>query len=190
MKLFVGLGNPGNRYEKNRHNIGFKVIDKLIDHFGAIDISKTAFCGELYKSNQLLFLKPTTFMNLSGKSLQAVQNFYKIDTDDIIVIHDDLDLLFGAVRFKKGGGDGGHNGLKSIDEMIGKEYIRIRMGIGKPEYKSQVAEYVLSDFDSDETEILDRWVKHVSKASQEILRRSLNEIRSSYSLKSIDRLIS
>jgi PTH1 family peptidyl-tRNA hydrolase len=189
MKLFVGLGNPSNHYENNRHNIGFKVIDNLIDHFGAINVSKATFYGELYKSNQLLFLKPTTFMNLSGKSLQSVKNFYKIDINDFVVIHDDLDLPFGAVRFKKGGSHGGHNGLKSIDEMISKEYIRIRMGIGKPKYKSQVAEYVLSDFDSSEMELLDRWIKHISKASQEILERSLNDIKSNYSLKSIDRLM-
>lgn len=188
MTLFVGLGNPGNRYENNRHNIGFKVIDKLVDHFGAIDISKTAFCGELSKSNQLLFLKPTTFMNLSGKSLQAVQNFYKIDIDNIIVIHDDLDLPFGAVRFKKGGGHGGHNGLKSIDSMIGKEYIRIRMGIGKPEYKTQVADYVLSDFSPDEDQYLNKWIRHVSESAKEILSKPLNEVKSYYSLKSIDRL--
>ena len=189
MTLFVGLGNPGSRYENNRHNIGFKVIDRLSDHFGAIDISKSAFCGQLSKSNQLLFLKPTTFMNLSGKSIQAVKNFYKIDIDDIIVIHDDLDLPFGAVRFKKGGGHGGHNGLKSIDEMIGKEYIRIRMGIGKPEYKSQVADYVLDDFDSLEEKRLKKWITHVSKSAQEILSKPLNEVKSNYSLKSIDGLM-
>ncbi|SFV58587.1 Peptidyl-tRNA hydrolase [hydrothermal vent metagenome] len=188
MILFVGLGNPGSRYENNRHNIGFKVIDKLVDHFGAVDISKAAFCGQLSKSDQLLFLKPTTFMNLSGKSLQAIQKFYKIDIDDIIVIHDDLDLPFGAVRFKKGGGHGGHNGLKSIDSMIGKEYIRVRMGIGKPKYKSQVADYVLHDFDPDEEKHLKKWIEHVSKATQEILDKPLNEVKSNYSLKSIDGL--
>ncbi len=189
MTLFVGLGNPGSRYENNRHNIGFKVIDKLVDHFGARDISKTAFCGQLSKADQLLFLKPTTFMNLSGKSLQAVQNFYKVDIDDIIVIHDDLDLLFGSVRFKKGGGHGGHNGLKSIDEMISREYIRLRMGIGKPEYKSQVADYVLNDFTPDEDKYLKRWIEHASKAAQDILSVSLNEVKSNYSVKSIDGLI-
>ena len=164
MNLFVGLGNPGNRYENNRHNIGFRVIDALVDHYGARNISKNAFQGELFKSNELLFLKPTTFMNLSGNSLQAVKNFYKIELDDIIVIHDDLDLPFGAVRFKKGGGSGGHNGLKSIDSMVGKEYIRVRLGIGKPLHKSQVVDYVLHDFSLDEHKRLNQWIDHVAKA--------------------------
>lgn len=186
MTLFVGLGNPGNRYEKNRHNIGFQVIDNLVSHYGSVKISKASFLGDLYRSKDLLFLKPTTFMNLSGKSLQAVQNFYKISIDDIVVIHDDLDLLFGAVRFKKGGGHGGHNGLKSIDAMIGKEYIRVRMGIGKPEHRSQVADYVLHDFSQDEHEVLERWVLHTSKASREITAVPLEKVKSSYSLKSIE----
>jgi len=188
MTLFVGLGNPGASYENNRHNIGFKVIDKLVDHYGAINVSKMAFCGELYKSNNLLFLKPTTFMNLSGKSLQTVQNFYKVEIDNIIVIHDDLDLPFGAVRFKKGGGNGGHNGLKSIDSMIGVEYIRVRMGIGKPIYKSQVADFVLHDFSEDESSVLDKWISHISKACQSIVTKPLEKIKSTYSLKSIEKL--
>jgi len=190
MNLFVGLGNPGNRYENNRHNIGFRVIDTLVDHYGARNISKSAFHGELYKSNELLFLKPTTFMNLSGESLQAVKNFYKIEVDDIIVIHDDLDLPFGAVRFKKGGGSGGHNGLKSIDSMVGKEYIRVRLGIGKPLHKSQVVDYVLHDFSSDESEWLDRWIDHVAKACRLIPDEALEEIKSKNSLKTIEKLAS
>ena len=188
MRLFVGLGNPGIRYENNRHNIGFRVIDDLVDHYGARNISKNSFHGELFKSNELLFLKPATFMNLSGKSLQPVKQFYKIEPVDIIVIHDDLDLPFGAVRFKKGGGDGGHNGLKSIDSMIGKEYIRVRMGIGKPEYKSQVADYVLEDFSAKERESLARWISHVAKACSLMTHESLDAVRSRYSLKSIESL--
>jgi PTH1 family peptidyl-tRNA hydrolase len=185
MTLFVGLGNPGSRYENNRHNIGFRVIDVLIDHYEAQDISKHTFHGNLFKSNELLFLKPTTFMNLSGKSLQAIKNFYKIELDDIVVIHDDLDLPFGAVRFKKGGSDGGHNGLKSIDSMIGKEYTRVRMGIGKPLYRSQVTEYVVGDFAPEESKVLDRWIDHVAKASHMIPDERLDFIKSRYSLKSI-----
>ena len=188
MTLFVGLGNPGNRYENNRHNIGFLVIDTLVDHYSASKISKTAFLGDLYKANDLLFLKPTTFMNLSGKSLQAVQNFYKIAIDDIVVIHDDLDLPFGAVRFKKGGGNGGHNGLKSIDALVGKEYTRIRMGIGKPEHKSQVADYVLHDFSPIERDIVPRWIRHVSIAVQAMHKEPLERIKSLYTLKSIENL--
>ena len=190
MNLFVGLGNPGNRYENNRHNIGFRVINALVDHYGARNISKNAFQGELFKSNEFLFLKPTTFMNLSGESLQAVKNFYKIEVDNIIVIHDDLDLPFGAVRFKKGGGSGGHNGLKSIDNMVGKEYIRVRMGIGKPLHKSQVVDYVLHDFSSDESRQLGQWIDHVAKACRLIPNETLDEIKSKKSLKSIEKLAS
>nr|MBL0721035.1 aminoacyl-tRNA hydrolase [Sulfurovaceae bacterium] len=158
MTLFVGLGNPEATYENNRHNIGFKVIDNLVNHFKAKDVSKKSFYGNLYKSDDILFLKPTTYMNLSGKSLIIVKNFYKIDINNIIIIHDDLDLLFGALRFKKGGGNGGHNGLKSIDEVIGRDYIRVRMGIGKPEHRSEVANFVLSNFNDNQEEDLDKWI--------------------------------
>jgi PTH1 family peptidyl-tRNA hydrolase len=186
--LFVGLGNPGSQYENTRHNIGFKVIDKLVDDLGARDISKTSFEGKLYRSLNALFLKPTTFMNLSGKSLQVVKNFFKIELEDIIVIHDDIDLPFGAVRFKKGGGHGGHNGLRSIDNHITKEYIRVRVGVGKPEHKTQVSDYVLNNFNDEEKEVLEQLIEHVAKACKALLNEELNEVRSKYSLKSIEGL--
>jgi PTH1 family peptidyl-tRNA hydrolase len=186
--LFVGLGNPGAKYENTRHNIGFRVIDKLVDDSNARDISKFSFEGELYRSVDALFLKPTTFMNLSGKSVIAVKNFFKIDLEDIIVIHDDIDLPFGAVRFKKGGGHGGHNGLKSIDAAVGKDYIRVRVGVDKPQYKSQVADYVLSNFSSIESSKLDMLITHCAKACEELQNVSLNDVKSFYSLKSIDAL--
>jgi len=183
MLLIVGLGNPGSQYEDTRHNIGFKVIDKLVSDFGARDVSKNSFYGELFKSNQTLFLKPTTFMNLSGKSLLAVKNFYKIELENIIVVHDDIDLPFSALRFKSGGGHGGHNGLRSIDSLIGKDYIRVRMGVGKPEHKSQVADYVLHDFSSQERDILDAWISHSVSAIKELEEHDLNYVKSRYSLK-------
>jgi PTH1 family peptidyl-tRNA hydrolase len=191
MVLFVGLGNPGSQYEGTRHNIGFKVIDKLVDDSGrnnlpARDISKTSFQGKLYRSANTFFLKPTTFMNLSGKSLTAVKNFFKIELEELIVIHDDIDLPFGAVRFKKGGGHGGHNGLKSLDSMVGKEYIRVRIGVGKPEHKSQVADYVLHDFSQEEQEVLDKLISHVAEACEALRSEELNEVKSKFSLKSID----
>jgi len=193
MTLFVGLGNPGSQYENTRHNIGFKVIDKLVDDCAikglpARDISKISFQGRLYRSASSLFLKPTTFMNLSGQSLQTVKNFFKVELEDIIVIHDDIDLPFGAVRFKKGGGHGGHNGLRSIDSHITKEYLRVRVGVGKPEHKSQVADYVLHDFSENESKVLDQLIDHVAKACKVMLSEELNEVKSKYSLKSIDAL--
>jgi len=184
MLLIVGLGNPGSRYEKTRHNIGFRVIDRLINDSNAIDVSKNSFYGELYKSKQTLFLKPTTFMNLSGKSIIAVKNFYKIDIENIIVVHDDIDLPFSALRFKRGGGHGGHNGLKSIDSTIGKEYIRVRMGVGKPEYKRQVVDFVLSDFSDKEENTIDSWIKYTLEAINALFDKELEEVKSKYSLKS------
>ncbi len=188
MTLFVGLGNPGLQYEETRHNIGFRVIDNLVNDSNARDISKTSFQGKLYRSGNTFFLKPTTYMNLSGKSLIQVKNFFKIDLEDIIVIHDDIDLPFGALRFKKGGGHGGHNGLRSIDSFLSKEYLRVRVGVGKPEHKSQVADYVLHDFSEHEKEILDKLIEHISKACQTFLSEDLNTVRSKFSLKSIDAL--
>jgi len=186
MLLIVGLGNPGTQYENTRHNIGFKVIDKLIDDLGARDVSKNTFHGELFKSPNFLLLKPTTFMNISGKSVQAVKNFYKIELEDIIVIHDDIDLPFSALRFKNGGGHGGHNGLRSIDAMIGKEYTRVRMGVGKPEHKGQVADYVLHDFAVEEDEILTQWIEHTASAIKELQSKTLDEVKSRYSLKKFE----
>ena len=186
MLLIVGLGNPGTQYENTRHNIGFKVIDNLVSDLGARDVSKNAFHGELFKSPNFLLLKPMTFMNISGKSLQAVKNFYKIELEDIVVIHDDIDLPFSALRFKNGGGHGGHNGLRSIDAMIGKEYNRVRMGVGKPEHKSQVADYVLHNFYEDEEKVLTAWIEHTTSAVKELQLKTLDEVKSRYSLKKFE----
>ncbi|MBD3793725.1 MAG: aminoacyl-tRNA hydrolase [Campylobacterales bacterium] len=186
MLLIIGLGNPGSQYEHTRHNIGFKVIDKMVSDFGARDVSKSSFYGELYKANDILLLKPTTYMNLSGKSVLAVKNFYKIELEDIMVIHDDIDLPFSALRFKKGGGHGGHNGLRSIDGVIGKEYYRVRMGVGKPEHKSQVADYVLHNFSAEEQTILDEWIKYTVSAIEALQNRTLDEVKSRFSLKSFE----
>jgi PTH1 family peptidyl-tRNA hydrolase len=183
MLLIVGLGNPEDRYEYTRHNIGFRVVDSLINDSNAIDVSKNSFYGKLYKSKQVLFLKPTTYMNLSGRSLIAVKNFYKIDLEDIIVVHDDIDLPFSALRFKRGGGNGGHNGLKSIDSAIGKDYIRVRMGVGKPERRGQVVDFVLSNFSLDEEKIMDNWIEYVANSIKELQIKELDEVKSRYSLK-------
>ncbi len=182
--LIVGLGNPGQAYQKNRHNIGFLVIDELVRRFNASEIKKTSFEGNLYKFNSHYLLKPTTYMNLSGNSIFAVKNFYKIK--DVIVIHDDLDLLFGALRFKKGGGHGGHNGLKSIDAAICAEYVRVRMGIGKPQHKGEVASYVLSDFSPQEEAFLNTWIQKASDAVELLLKDSIENVASKYSVKKIE----
>ncbi|NPA66092.1 MAG: aminoacyl-tRNA hydrolase [Epsilonproteobacteria bacterium] len=183
--LIVGLGNPGPKYTLTRHNVGFMVIDELISSLNAVKLSSSSFNGELYKTTNHLLLKPLTFMNLSGESVIKVKNFYKIETQDIIVIHDDLDLPFGTIRFKRGGGHGGHNGLRSIDSHIGKEYIRIRIGIGKPEHKTEVASYVLSNFSTDEQKKLPEILLHVKEATLKLLDgETLEKVTSLYTIKS------
>jgi len=185
MMLYVGLGNPEPTYAMNRHNIGWRVIDHLVSDTGARDISKSSFLGQLYRQGSLFFLKPTTYMNLSGKSVSAVKQFFKIETDDIVVIHDDIDLPFGALRFKQGGGHGGHNGLRSIDELIGKNYYRIRLGVGKPEYKNQVADYVLHDFSSEESAHLDTIISQAAEAALALSDQDFDTVRSRFSRKEI-----
>jgi len=182
--LIVGLGNPGNDYEKTRHNIGFMVIDELIARHNASKLSSSSFEGELYKFKNHFLLKPLTYMNLSGNSVVKVKNFYKIE--DVVVIHDDLDLPFGALRFKKGGGHGGHNGLKSIDAMIGKEYVRVRMGIDKPEHRGEVVSYVLGAFSKENKKCLDEVIKNAADAVEYLMEHSLEETRCNYSKKAIE----
>ncbi len=181
MKLIVGLGNPGPTYQNNRHNIGYLTIDKILKQISANNISNKKFLGELYKYRNLLLLKPTTYMNLSGKSVLAVKSFYKIDLDNILVIHDDIDLPFGAIRLKRGGGHGGHNGLKSIDSLIGKEYYRLRVGVGKPPIKEQVPSYVLSDFNKDEMEVLDKLISYTSEVALNWVDSDFEELKSKFS---------
>jgi len=181
MKLVVGLGNPGKEYTSTRHNIGFMVVDELLNRCSNQDVSKSSFQGDTYKSKLAIFLKPLTYMNLSGKSISKVKNFYK--TRQTIVIHDDLDLPFGTLRFKLGGGHGGHNGLKSTDSAITKEYIRVRMGIGRPKNKGEVASFVLSSFSKDEEACLNEWIGKAADAVEEILVNDWENVASLHSIK-------
>lgn len=179
--LIVGLGNPGATYAHNRHNIGFMVIDELILRQNAQKLSSSSFNGELFKFKNHFLLKPLTFMNLSGNSILAVKKFYKIE--EVVVIHDDLDLPFGTLRFKMGGGHGGHNGLKSTDEKISKEYKRVRLGIGKPEYKGEVSSYVLGDFNIKEKNHLHDWIGTTCEAIESLQENSLEDVSSKYTIK-------
>ncbi len=182
--LLVGLGNPGPKYANTRHNVGFMVVDTLKDELQANPLSSASFQGELYKAKNHYLLKPLTYMNLSGESVAKVTNYFKIPTEDVIVVHDDLDLPFGALRFKRGGGHGGHNGLKSIDAHIGKEYIRIRIGIGKPERKSEVASYVLAPFTAKEQEELKSVIDQAVQAAIKLLEgEELDKVSSLYPIK-------
>ena len=179
--LLVGLGNPGSDYENTRHNIGFMVLDAFIKRHMAVKLSSSSFKGELYKYQNHFLLKPLTYMNLSGESVVKVKNFYKIE--DVVVIHDDLDLPFGTLRFKKGGGHGGHNGLKSIDANISKEYIRVRIGIGKPEHKGEVISYVLGKFSKEQLEKLPQLLEHTCDSLDFLLTHSLEDTKAKYSIK-------
>ena len=179
--LIVGLGNPGPAYVSTRHNIGFMVIDELCRRHSVQNVSKSSFEGELFKMGLHFLLKPTTYMNLSGRSILTVKNFYKID--EVIVVHDDLDLPFGALRFKSGGGHGGHNGLKSADTAISPDYIRVRMGIGKPEHKSQVADYVLHPFSAEEQSKLSSWIAASADAVEMLLHHSCSDVAAKCSSK-------
>ena len=179
--LIVGLGNPGSTYEKNRHNVGFMVIDELLRRHPCAAVKKTAFEGDLFKFDSHYLLKPLTFMNLSGRSILAVKQFFKIE--EVIVIHDDLDLPFGTLRFKRGGGHGGHNGLKSTDEAISKNYIRVRMGIGHPGERHRVSDYVLSPFSPAEAPWLQSWIAKAADAVEALTERELDVVMSTYTVK-------
>ncbi|NDE89532.1 MAG: aminoacyl-tRNA hydrolase [Alphaproteobacteria bacterium] len=156
MWLVVGLGNPGSKYQNNRHNIGFMAVDEIHRHF-AFSVWKKKFQAELCEGTvtgveeKIILLKPQTYMNLSGDSVQAAAQFYKIPLSNIVVFHDELDVAPGKVKIKQGGGAGGHNGIKSIDEHMGPTYWRVRLGIGHPDPRAPdkseiVSNYVLSDF--------------------------------------------
>ena len=180
MPLIAGLGNIGKEYENTRHNVGFMLIDLILKDGGYSDVSSAKFQGELYKNGSLLLLKPSTYMNSSGKSLKAVNDFYK--PNHIIVIHDDLDIAFGAMRFKNGGSSGGHNGIKSIDSLIGNNYDRVRIGIGRSD--RSVIDYVLGKFDSSELEKLDGILSHAKEAVLALANSNdISAISSKFTLK-------
>lgn len=165
MFLFVGLGNPGKEYEKTRHNIGFMVVDAICQSYN-FSTPKTKFQGIVSEGTiggqKVITLKPTTYMNRSGQSVGELIKFYKIPLDKIIVFHDEIDLLPGKIRVKTGGGAGGHNGLKDLDAKIGKEYKRVRIGVGHPGDRDMVADYVLHNFAKDEQELVGRIVDSIS----------------------------
>lgn len=186
MFLIAGLGNPGDKYKNTRHNIGFMVIDKITKSLTTSTINKSNFQSELFKSTSKLLAKPQTFMNESGQSIISIAQYYNIPNENIIIIHDDLDLAFGTIKYKIGGGHGGHNGLRSIDSHIGKDYIRIRVGIGKPIEKTKVANYVLSDFSKEENTKLDDIISHIIDSIDAIQKLTIDEVKSKFSKKSQD----
>ena len=180
MFLIVGLGNPGKLYSNNRHNIGYKILDNIREMYNFPEFSKK-FKSEFSKTelnkNILFLLKPTTFMNNSGIALKEIKSFYNIDINNIYVIHDEIDLDQGRVKVKNGGGHNGHNGLKSIDQFVGKGYNRVRIGVSRPSkiyeniINENISSWVLSDFSSDEkTKWVDKTINKVSKNLSEIIK--------------------
>ena len=169
MRLVVGLGNPGSRYTRNRHNSGFMAAAAIARRYG-FPASRSRFKGELSEGviggQRRLLLLPQTFMNASGEAVLAAMSFYKIAPGEIVVIHDELDLRPGKVRVKRGGGNAGHNGLRSIDAMIGPDYWRIRIGIGHPGIKELVHPYVLMNFSAEEMRL---WVEPLVDAVAETI---------------------
>lgn len=165
MILLVGLGNPGTEYQANRHNIGFMVIDKLVDELKAVNITKSSFKGALYKTPHFLLLKPFTYMNLSGESVHAVKSYFKIE--DVVVFHDELDIPLGSIRIKNGGSSGGHNGLKSMDTHIGNDYDRVRLGISRPEHKSDVTKHVLGNFSKEQSNCVEKIIERACEIAKE-----------------------
>ena len=173
MKIIAGLGNPGDPYRMTRHNMGFLVLDALADDAG-IAVQKKKFEALLgdgrIANERVLLVKPQTFMNLSGQSIRQVIDFYQKTIEEIIVVHDDLDLLFGIVRVKVGGGDGGHKGVRSImDHLGGGGFTRVRIGIGKPLFKDDTERYVLQPFPKADLETLAGVVRTACEAVREIL---------------------
>ncbi len=173
--LFIGLGNPGPEYENNRHNIGFKVIEAIANANASSGFKKmlsTEFSVYSFGNKKIILAKPQTFMNLSGRSVRFLVDFYKISISNVYVFHDDIDLEFAKVKVKNGGGNGGHNGLKSIDALIGKDYWRIRIGVGRPQEKSMVSSYVLHDFDQIQSDIVKNLCLEIARNVSTLLEDS------------------
>jgi len=184
MWLVVGLGNPGPQYELTRHNVGFLAADLLV----ASASYKKAFGGEVAKisvSNKpCVVLKPHRFMNRSGSSVQEAATFFKIDLSNLIVVHDELDLPLGELRIKQGGSDGGHNGLKDITRLVGPNYIRVRLGIGRPNFKGTEADYVLKPFKNDEWPVVEAILPKALAAIESIISSGLEQAQAKNQIKS------
>ena len=177
MLLFVGLGNPTPDSENNRHNVGFKIIDSINKKFG-LSKQKPKFKGLLTTGNigneKVYAIKPLTFMNNSGICIREVIEYFKISVEDIIVFHDDLDIEFGKIKTKFGGSSAGHNGIASIDKFIGKDYSRVRVGIGKPKNNIEVADYVLQNFDEDEIVGIEKISKNITDSISNLIEKKLD----------------
>jgi len=177
MLLFVGLGNPTPDSENNRHNVGFKIIDSINKKF-SLSKQKPKFKGLLTTGKvgeeKVYAIKPLTFMNNSGICIREVIEYFKIDAEDVMVFHDDLDVDFGKIKAKFGGSSAGHNGIESIDKFIGKDYSRIRIGIGKPTENIEVGDYVLQNFNEDEILGLEKISNNITDSISILIKKKLD----------------
>jgi PTH1 family peptidyl-tRNA hydrolase len=187
VKFIVGLGNPGVRYQWTRHNIGFLVVDRLANNHHILISTKrfqTLYGTGWIDSHKVILAKPMTFMNQSGESVKKAVNFFQADMGDLIVIHDDLDLPFGRLRFKRRGGDGGHQGVRSIIErMGGNNFLRLKVGIGRPPRGMEPAEYVLSSFDEAQQPYLDGILNQAAEALVVMLSEGVERATNRYQKK-------
>ena len=177
MILFVGLGNPSPDNENNRHNIGFKIIDAINQEFG-LSKQKPKFKGLLttgkINEQKVYAIKPLTFMNSSGICIKELIEYFKIDVKNVFVFHDDMDIDLGKIKAKFGGSSAGHNGIDSIDKFIGKDYSRVRVGIGHPKQKKKVNNHVLEDFKEDEEEKIKEITDNIVKLIPTLIDKKID----------------
>ena len=177
MQLLVGLGNPGPKDINNRHNIGFKIIDAVNSHF-KLSKQKPKFKGLLttgiISGNKVYAIKPLTFMNNSGTAIKELIDYFKIDAKDVIVFHDDLDIDFGKIKAKFGGSSAGHHGIESVDKFTGKDYSRVRIGIGHPKNIKKVNNHVLEDFKEDEEEQIKEIADNIVELIPTLLEKKID----------------
>lgn len=178
MKLIVGLGNPGPEYDRTRHNMGFKVIDKLSAKY-SIEVNHSKFKGMygtgLINGEKIILFKPYTYMNLSGEAVEQIAAFYKVDLEDLIVIYDDIDIAPGLIRIRKSGSAGSHNGMKSVTQMMGSTlFPRVRVGTGKPDNKDHLIEYVIGAIDEDEKPLLEEGIQKAADAVSMIIEENID----------------
>ena len=182
--LLIGLGNPGREYRDTRHNVGFMLIDRLIVRLNARGMklqSKAIVTTAVYEDRKLILAKPQTYMNLSGSSIQGLAHFYKLPVENILVAFDDLDLPFGTIRLRPGGGAGGQKGLASVIERLGtKDVARLRLGIGRPPGKMDPSAYVLQNFSREETKTLAEILDRAADAALEFVKNGLNSAMNKY----------
>ncbi|WP_043684914.1 aminoacyl-tRNA hydrolase [Streptomyces xylophagus] len=187
--LIVGLGNPGPEYTNNRHNVGFMVADLLAERIGGkfkragkaqAQVLEGRIGAPGPASRRVVLVKPTSYMNLSGGPVNALRDFYKVPLANVVAVHDELDIDYGTLRLKLGGGDNGHNGLKSMTKAMGPDYHRVRFGIGRPPGRMQVADFVLKDFSSTERKELDFLVDRATDSVECLVSEGLERAQSAY----------